>query len=449
MTKHASKFSLFFFSSLAIATFTSCGGGGDDSLNTKVLFEGYISHSIFIDVDNDNDLDLVLDHNPSNRPSVSLLINDGSGHFTERPGSLPDRPQGTNVNMISAGAGDFNNDGFTDLLVAMIPGDYSSVVIQLLTNDGTGHFFDDSSRIGSNSFDGGWLTSFRVADFDGDGQLDFGTLPSFGSSVPDGIFLQGNDGNFTFALDMDVLMNNQTADENVLAGGGDFWVGDLNNDGKPDIVTSEFANNVNTSGYRAWSNYINTSTPGNLSFTPVENFENDQNWSRKQVGTLADINGDNFLDLITSSAISGGSGITGVPLLIYLNDGNGGFLAESAQTFFDGEVPGFEHIGEIFAGDFDHNGNIDLYIPDGGYDAEPFPGKADWLILNNGTKLVDVTSTNLSTKKTFSHGPSIGDVNGDGYTDLFRGNSSYFGQFEIRLWINNGDGSFHASDQNI
>jgi enediyne biosynthesis protein E4 len=118
------------------------------------------------DMDNDGFLDLYLVQSgnladPSSGGGNRLYRNRGNGTFedvTDRSGA------GIRAYGMGVAAGDFDNDGATDLYVT----NFGHNV--LLKNDGHGHFVDVTSSAGVAS--SGWSTSAAFLDLDGDGNLD-------------------------------------------------------------------------------------------------------------------------------------------------------------------------------------------------------------------------------------------------------------------------------------
>ena len=118
------------------------------------------------DMDNDGFLDLYLVQSgnvldPSSGGGNRLYRNRGDGTYedvTERSGA------GVRGYGMGVAAGDFDNDGFTDLYVT----NFGTNV--LLRNDGHGHFIDVTAKAGVAG--SGWSTSAAFVDYDGDGFLD-------------------------------------------------------------------------------------------------------------------------------------------------------------------------------------------------------------------------------------------------------------------------------------
>src|SRR4051812_6438553 len=118
------------------------------------------------DMDNDGLLDLYLVQSgnllaPSSGGGNRLYRNSGNGTFqdvTDGSGA------GVHGYGMGVAAGDFDNDGYTDLYVT----NFGSNV--LLKNDGHGRFVDVTAKAGVAS--SGWSTSAAFVDYDGDGALD-------------------------------------------------------------------------------------------------------------------------------------------------------------------------------------------------------------------------------------------------------------------------------------
>ena len=79
---------------------------------------------------------------------------------------------------------------------------------------------------------------------------------------------------------------------------------------------------------------------------------------------------------------------------------------------------GTTHAREIVFGDFNGDQLTDVFIADHGWDAVPFPGNENQLLLQENGALVDA-SDRLPQEDNFTHAASVADINGDGFVDVF------------------------------
>ena len=181
-----------------------------------------------------------------------------------------------------------------------------------------------------------------VSDLDGDG-------------MPDVLFL--NNLNSRFA----VLRNTTTAAGTVtLSSEMDYStnayprsinVGDIDGDGKPDILVTCY----NTS---AVSVFLNTSTIGNISFGPKIDVLIPESGSPPYTGAfysaIGDMDGDGKLDIVVSNA-----GVNGITVMRNLSTGTGSVSFAIGTSISAGYNP-----GGIALGDLNNGGKLDIVVTD-------------------------------------------------------------------------------------
>ncbi|MAE61596.1 MAG: hypothetical protein CMJ49_09595, partial [Planctomycetaceae bacterium] len=209
------------------------------------------SGAAFADFDNDNDVDLIVgSFNNSTANAFSRIYeNDGSGNFTDRTiGSGFDAI----LNAPSRTPFTFDADGDGDLDVLLQHDVYNGTAYQshLMRNDGNFVFTQQTPWGGYTSPSGEGLQGLggAVGDFDADGDPDFyfpsPTYRAPAYSTPNNrMFLNDGDGTFTeygnnaffnVAAEWDIANVNFYGDWPVGAAAGD-----LNNDGKLDLVAGK------------------------------------------------------------------------------------------------------------------------------------------------------------------------------------------------------------------
>ena len=123
--------------------------------------------------------------------------------------------------------------------------------------------------------------------------------------------------------------------------------------------------------------------------------------------------------------------------VILINQGNKQFTKAS------GDAPKGVHPIEILYADFDANGLIDFFVADHGYDAVPFPGYSNSLMMQFEDGWVDASDRLPADEHGFTHNAALGDVDGDGDPDLFVFNNGSPPEGNMKYWlINDGAANF-------
>ncbi len=228
--------------------------------------------------------------------------------------------------------------------------------------------------------------------------------------------------------------------------GGGVAIGDINNDGLPDIY---FTSNMGQNRL-----YLNK---GNMQFediTESAGVGGNKPWSTGV--NMVDINNDGLLDIYVSNA--GNMEGNNHDNELFINNGDLTFT-ESAHEYNLAKT-GFSTHATFF--DYDKDGDLDVYILNNsnvpvsslGYAAqrdvraqdwkgvpEIFRGVGDMLLRNDNGKFVDVSEeANIyGSLIGFGLGVVISDFNGDLYPDIYVSNDFYERDY---LYINNQDGTF-------
>lgn len=219
--------------------------------------------------------------------------------------------------------------------------------------------------------------------------------------------------------------------------GGGVAIGDINNDGLPDIYF--------TANMGANKLFLNK---GNFTFEEITNQAGVAGANAWSTGvTMVDINSDGWLDIYVSQAGRSAEDRQGNEL--FVNNGDLTF-SEQAGTF-GLDAPGFWTQAAFF--DYDLDGDLDGFLLSNDWTG---PGSivlsessreksndlgGDRLYRNDGGKFVDVTRAAgiASHPQGGGLGVVIGDVNQDFYPDIY---VSHDARTRDMLYINRGDATF-------
>jgi hypothetical protein len=345
---------------------------------------GYAPYSVALaDVNGDGKLDLLVANYGSG--TVGVLLGNGDGTFQT---AVAYGSGGSYA--VSVAVADVNGDGKPDLLVA----NYVDDTIGVLLGNGDGTF-QTVVTYGS----GGYVPRLvAVADVNGDGKLDLlaANLSANGgtSNGSVGVLLGNGDGTF------------QTA---VAYGSGGYnaysvAVADVNGDGKPDLLVSNYCENFNNCPNGSVGVLLGN---GDGTFRAAVTYESGGTGADSVA--VADVNGDGKPDLLVANGCGNNiNSCANGSLGVLLGNGDGTF--QTAVAYFSGGGSAYS------AAVADVNGD----------------GKPDLLACNLGNDTVGVLLGNgdgtFQTAVTYSSGGYVAysvaaaDVNGDGKPDLLVAN---------------------------
>ncbi len=304
------------------------------------------------DYDNDGDLDVVvMGYSYSSTNVAKLYRNNGNGTFTEQT-SITFQA----LSRMAAKWGDYNNDGYIDLLIAGTTSGCGKIT-RIYKNNGNNTFTSDTTLPGVSRCEVDW------GDYDNDGDLD--------------IILTGNIGtNTNYAK---IFTNNGPASSysfselssvgiSGVMNAGVQWC-DYDNDSYIDFAIT--GTKVTTGKTKIYKNN------GNSTFTIPSNITLSQVIS----STVAwgDYNDDGFHDLLVLS----------LNTKLYKNNGNGTFTSQG-----NAGLPVLSHPSASW-GDCDNDGDLDLLVCGNTYYQNPYTG----VFKNNGN--------NTFSRDTSIHLPAV------------------------------------------
>ncbi|QOJ30103.1 MAG: VCBS repeat-containing protein [Ignavibacteriales bacterium] len=376
--------SRFFFQSIFLSLLAFHVIFPQNFAKTGLSFPGFTSGNIvWGDYNNDGFLDILFAGGPYPWAGTSSIYkNNGDGTFSENQSSF--------ILKLSNATGawvDVNNDGLLDIIISGYYQLLRRPVAKVYLNNG-----DETFSETPNDIAGTYYSSIACADFDNNGTIDF-VISGLDRDLLPLTKLYKNLGNGSFEAV-------QTGFVNVWQGSS-AW-GDFDNDGFLDLVISGNDNIDNNLSKGVTKLYRNN---GDGSFTSVQSsvpgvFTGSVSWG--------DYNNDGLLDiLITGDRKFELFGMNAAIAEIYKNTGGGTFQRA------DITLPGMISSTGIWA-DINNDGNIDILLSGskGVFGIEPYTQ----LFINDGTG--GFSPTDDSLKQLAQSVAALGDFNNNGRLDL-------------------------------
>lgn len=289
--------------------------------------------STWADTDNDGDLDCY----------VSNLVNNGGMFYLGQPGTAPalNFTAGlTNAALKGTGCawGDYDNDGFVDLVVAAIFGQGTGITTpnRIFHNNGNGTFTEITGIPPTSTFDSCHHPTW--SDYDGDGDLDlFFASGGAGFTKRDQMYRNQlrETGTATFTPITTGVIATDFRDSQVLS-----WV-DYDNDGDLDLYAINYSSVPN----QLYRHDGNTFTK-----VPAAGIATDLGAAHGVVWGDFDNDGDQDAYVVRDLSQSN---------RYYRNNGDGTFATVIAGAFVNEALSNYG----AAAADYDQDGDLDLFVP--------------------------------------------------------------------------------------
>jgi FG-GAP-like repeat len=257
-----------------------------------------------------------------------------------------------------------------------------------------------------------------VSDIDGDGRLDLVSANSFACTYPFciegnvGVLLGNGDGTFQEPL--------RYASGGAQTGG--VAVGDVNRDGRPDIVA---ANNCNSQASCSNGTIGVLLAQDGWTFQPAVVYSSG-GYAAGSVA-IADLNRDGNMDLVVANRIGGVGVLAG--------NGDGSFQTAVMHA------AGAEYAHSLAVGDVNADDRLDVVVGSTCVQSPPACTNLLKVLLGNGDGSFQ-PAVAYDSKDQYDVSVTLGDVNDDGRVDLVAANQS---GPELAVLVGNGDGTFERA----
>ena len=392
---------------------------------------GYTAVSVIAgDFDGDGETDLAVANqcqgsSSCNNGSVGVLLGKGDGTFQP----AKNYASGGN-NTVALAARDLNGDGRTDLLLAnqcQIAGNCSDGSVSVLMGNGDGTFQPPQNYVS----DGVFAQSIETGDWNGDKKPDLVIVNQCqnGSNCSGTVTVLLGNGDGTFQVPPSYGSGGYDADS--------LAVGDLNGDGKLDLVVTNLCQSSNCSRGNNGSVSVLLGK-GDGTFQPAQAYATGGFGSSSVA--IGDFNGDGNLDVVVANQCGAGNCKGGGSVSVLLGNGNG--TLQAAKTYSSGAYTALS----VAIADFNKDGNLDLVVANQ-CQATNCENGAVSVLLGNGNGTFQPAQT-YASGGYYSNSVVVGDFNGDGNPDLALASQCQDSTCQnggASVLLGNGDGTFQTA----
>ena len=275
---------------------------------------------------------------------LMVYLGKGDGTFQSGIGSVVTTDP-TLVGVNGMVAGDFNADGIQDIVVGFgsgLNGGGSNVIVMLGNGDGT---FKQGQVLSVPYVDNGYttvLSNLVTADYNGDGIQDIAfTNDGAAGTAAIEVFFGAGDGSFTSTPTVIPNIGDSSAPQYPIT----LATGDVNNDGKPDLIA--FINLDNDVAVLLGN--------GDGSFQSPVNYGVG---SMPDLGALGDMNHDGYLDIVVPNQ-------SGQNISVLMNNQDGTFASAAnyaVAAIFNPPQYYYPEPHSLALADLNNDGNLDVVI---------------------------------------------------------------------------------------
>lgn len=298
--------------------------------------------SIFVDIDKDGDEDVALIGIDGSRRYFITYENNG-GTFTKKQDLSTEGLSEASIN-----AGDYNNDGYLDLIVT--GSNRSGNKYTLIYDNNNGIFTKNTTH----NFKGVYMGDAKFLHTNGDGKLDVVLTGDIGDGGIVHIYTQNEAG--TFELKQTLLDLDSSDNTPYGYTGASIAVGNLsgNEERYSDFIV--IGRGHTNEGAYVFKNEKNETDEGR--FIPAHSFGKLFAGGGKNAVTIADLDKDGKNDIVFAS---GNEDEGTAEIFIYKNTSPEGFVEFTRDETLNSSL-GFGQEGSVLAFDYDEDGDTDLFV---------------------------------------------------------------------------------------